>query len=146
MAGWRERRSECLCSDFFSPRPSWGAATFVVAYTRQIANPEKSTSYGASEPGPQCVFIPLLFNSLQWHLTIASSCVSVLVSTSWFTALSLLAPGSVPSTAPCTLPASSRFSVSIRAPGGASGKEHACNAGDMRQVRSLGWEEALEEG
>ena len=66
------------------PDPLGVAATFVVAYIRQIANPEKSTSYGASEPGPQCAFIPLLSNSLQWHLTIASSCVSILVSISKF--------------------------------------------------------------
>ena len=47
------------------PDPLGVAATFVVAYIRQIANPEKSTSYGASEPGPQCAFIPLLSSSLQ---------------------------------------------------------------------------------
>ena len=54
------------------PPPPWGAATFVVAYIGQIANPEKSTSYGASKPSPQCAFIPLLLNSLICRGTLQS--------------------------------------------------------------------------
>ena len=49
---------------FLPPPTPLGCCHICSAYICQIANPEKSTSYGASKPSPQCAFIPLLLNSL----------------------------------------------------------------------------------